>query len=898
MESQQPTAAVVLIERARQERRNGARAAALAAFEAAAVADPQNDGIKVEVAAELRALERIADAREVLDGVLTRAPRMTTALIEVGHLCRRQNDHRGALAAFEGAAANHPEHTGMQLEVVRGLRMLGRLDEAEALLARALAGHPRDLGGLIERGHLRRRQGDHAGALAAFEAAATIDDGHAGIKLEIAESLRALGRDDEAEAFLRRLLFANPDNAAALVALARLLADGERAEEAEALLDGTPPALLDNGGVAIVRVHVARKRGDDDATLRHLARAVSIEPANFDLALDLAAERRRRGDLEEAQRVAAGVLDKLPDHPRAWLETGYIRRAANDREGATAAFSAALARQPAMAQALVELANEAWTAGRPDEARDFFERALAQEPDHLAALLTSAEHCLRSDDPEGALSRVDHAIAAHPRQMGPLLFGARAAAAIPDRARAIAFLDEAHTRFDDRPEILASRIHVLRALGEHAAAISVSAAAGATVTHEAAWAEIVALRIFAGDFDGAGALLDALPDRLRETPRAYFFRGQLAEAKRDYPAAIGAYAEALSRDPSNGDGHGEMARACLLRLDVSAASAHLRLSLLHNAAGGFARGQSLNPSQHHVGQLLDEFSLDARSLERLREIDGLPTKAQLAPLRALVRGSPDSTAAAIALVLAIRRAGGFSPGLESTAIPRRVVQFWDNAEPPSDIQALMASWHDETGVWEHRIFDEPGAEAFLRQHFERDVALAFRRAHHAAQRSDIFRLAYLAHSGGLYADADDRRVAPFAALVPADARLVAYLENYGTIGNNFLAASPRHPAIVRALELAVAAVNRGDHDIVWLSTGPGLVTRALAHFVAGASSDEGAGLIVRELFEMRRLVDIHCPARYKATTQHWSRAAFGPVGARANRALENAAPAFALRPAP
>jgi hypothetical protein len=119
--------------------------------------------------------------------------------------------------------------------------------------------------------------------------------------------------------------------------------------------------------------------------------------------------------------------------------------------------------------------------------------------------------------------------------------------------------------------------------------------------------------------------------------------------------------------------------------------------------------------------------------------------------------------------------------------------------------------------------------------------------------------------------------------MPAGAALVTYLENYGTIGNNFLAAAPGHPAIVRALELATAAINRGDHDIVWLSTGPGLVTRAIAGFLAQASAKESGSVAISELFEMRRLVDIHCPARYKATAQHWSRAAFGRAGARSNR---------------
>jgi len=873
METSSQQRAATFLDRGREQRKQGARAEALAAFEAAAEATPDNDGIQVEIACELRALDRVDDARQVLDGILVRAPHFTNALIELGHLSRRQNNQRGALAAFEGAAANHPEHVGLQLEIVRSLRALDRLDEAEARLVKVLATHPGDLAALIERGHLSRRQGDLAGALAAFEVAAAIDKSHAGIRLEIAETLRALGRTGEAEKALRRVLKSNPADASALIRLTRLLADAGRADEAGALFDKVAATLAGNRGVASAAVYVARRSERSEAALRFLDQAVAADGGNLDLALDLAAERRRRGDIDAARKLAERVLATIPGHVGAWMEIGYQRRAANDREGAMAAFAAAARREPPPVQALVEVANEAWAAGNPGEARAFLDRALAQDGKHLATLLTCAEHALRSDHPEEALGYAERAIAAHPGQLDPRLVAARAAAAIPDRQRALAHLEEARTLGGDRPDVLASRIHVLRALGEPGAAITLAAAAGEAASHQAAWAEVAATRILAGDFRGAKALLDALPERRADMARVHFFRGQLAEAGRDYPGAVSEYAIALRGDPANGDGHGEMARACLLSFDLDTARDHLRLSMRHNTARTVSRGQSQNPSQTHVGQLLDEFALDVDMISRLRELARLAPAKRLAKLKPLVTGRPESTAAAISLVLASRSATPFR-GARRSAIPRVVVQFWDSAEPPPDVRELMASWDDGEGGWEHRVFDDRAAEAFLREHFAPPVRQAFGRARHPAQRADLFRLAYLAHAGGVYADADDRRIASLANLVPAGAKLVSYLENYGTLGNNFLAAEPGHPAIQHALDLAVAAINRGDHDVIWLSTGPGLVTRAVAQYLAGASAKDAAAIVLRELHEMRPLVDLHCPTRYKATTQHWSRAEF------------------------
>ena len=259
---------------------------------------------------------------------------------------------------------------------------------------------------------------------------------------------------------------------------------------------------------------------------------------------------------------------------------------------------------------------------------------------------------------------------------------------------------------------------------------------------------------------------------------------------------------------------------------------------------------------------------------------------RLPALKVLVRDNSDSTAAATMLLLDLQRSGalaGTGNGI-ATGIPHRVAQFWDRRDPPADIRRLMASWNGEEG-FEYHLFDERTAEAFLRRNFDRDVARAFRRGSHPAQRADLFRLAWLAKEGGLYADADDRRLAPFAALLADGADFIAYQENYGSIANNFLAAVPGHPVILRALALAATALNRGDKDFVWLATGPGLMTRAMAQVVAEKDGEEATrGILVRELHAMRPLIEIHCPVDYKSTSAHWSKAVFARLKPRADRA--------------
>ncbi len=298
-----------------------------------------------------------------------------------------------------------------------------------------------------------------------------------------------------------------------------------------------------------------------------------------------------------------------------------------------------------------------------------------------------------------------------------------------------------------------------------------------------------------------------------------------------------------------------------------------------DASNHILRGQSLNASQHHLGQIIDEFMLDRDILHELQNARRQPVVEQLALLCGIVRRNPEQTAPAMLLLIALRQSGQFEQPASSRGaadIPRSIVQFWDSAEPPRDIQDIMRSWRDKHPDFAYRLFDDASAKTFLQRRFPFNVVRAFVRARHPAQRADIFRLAYLNVEGGFYVDADDRCLAPIATFAPAGASLTLYQENYGTIGNDFIGASPNHPIITRALTMAVEAMNRGDSDTLWLSTGPGLLTRAFAQAVAGIIAempDWRPGTVVRELDVAQRAIGLHCPVRYKRTNKHWTRAA-------------------------
>ena len=241
-----------------------------------------------------------------------------------------------------------------------------------------------------------------------------------------------------------------------------------------------------------------------------------------------------------------------------------------------------------------------------------------------------------------------------------------------------------------------------------------------------------------------------------------------------------------------------------------------------------------------------------------------------------VRESPYHTPTAISFLIVLRRSGVFSnatSGSRHCPIPRRLAQYWDE-DIPADVEKMCAGWRQKHSEFTYSRFSKTAARRYIAESGITGALTAFDRAIEPAMKADLFRLAYLYREGGWYVDADDRCMGSISDFRNASQSLLVYQEDFGTIGNNFIGVAPAHPVLGYALAEAVKAVNRGDHDVVWLSTGPGLLTRSLARYFAEnlrGTVDVVAGAGPPQLTD---IVAMHCVASYKHTTKHWSRTAF------------------------
>jgi tetratricopeptide (TPR) repeat protein len=899
-------------------RARGDRATSLARFRAVDERYPESVWTRIEIAADLRALDRIEEAEAVYRQVLKDRPGYLHASIGLGYCARLRGDRAAALACFRSAAETHPHEVFPWLETAEELRAIGRIDEAEAAYRRALAEQPANLQAALGLGYCARSRSDNAEALARFRATANAHPNEILPLMEVSTELRELGELDEAESICRTVLKGQPgqlhaslglgycararaDRVAALAQF-RLAADAnpadvwsrlevaaelcalDRVEEAEtalrAILSEHPGQLQ----VELSLGHCARVRGDRVAALAQFQATAAAHPREIRPRLEVAAEFRDKGDFESAVAVCDEVLTDHPNNVDAWLSIAASHMSAGCLEEALKAFELATTIQPFLLSPKIRAARAMFELGEHAASRKMLEGILETSGESPEVLQEMGEQARVAQDFQAAEAFFRRALDISPQSVGAVHGLAQTLADAGHAEDALAFL----LNFANTPERTAAIgpriVSILRQIGCWDQALKYAREGCAAAPRNFwLWQQKLHLDMLMGNDDAAREALGHSPAvTAGDLSATKDLLGQFAELHYRYDEAISHYRNALSLSPKNLWAKCNLARSLLLNVNVDEATEALKGFAALDRSMALVQGRSTKASQSLLGQLIDEYLLDVQSLKRLTEIWSLPPTERSGPLLDLVRLRPDYTPAAIAWVTTLKQAGDpASPKRTGNwrfgaSIPKAIAQYWHSPGPPDDVKNLMKSWRDNNPSYEYYLFDDASTQEFLRD-FTPDVLAAYRRASAKAQKADLFRLAWLYAHGGYYADADDRCLAPLDEHIPAGSTLVLYQEDVGTLGNDFIGATPHHWIVGHALGLATDAVNRSDQDILWLSTGPGVVTRAFAQALASsrlACSEWLKEIAVLGRTRLHRFVVPHCACAYKNSLENWQRAAF------------------------
>ena len=205
-------------------------------------------------------------------------------------------------------------------------------------------------------------------------------------------------------------------------------------------------------------------------------------------------------------------------------------------------------------------------------------------------------------------------------------------------------------------------------------------------------------------------------------------------------------------------------------------------------------------------------------------------------------------------------------------IPRRLVQYWEPLPPPDYMESWLSSWS---------VLGMAGASRLATVAEARDIVAevagplgirAMDLTNHPAQRSDLFRYAYLYVNGGWYVDADHEAWVPHDEVLAWPVRHVFVFRRH-KFPNGFIGAEPGSTVMHEALMQACTNVVESHGRMPTMeSTGPMLLTSVAKPYL----KSEGASGVVLPAGTVfgGLLQSIYGDAEYKVTG-HWRDAKTG-----------------------
>lgn len=738
----------------------------------------------------------------------------------------RAGDPEGALEILTGPGVPGQDSApaGQVALHANVLNRLGRADEAVRLLDGALARHPADQRLLLALIESHRRRGDAAAArdavrrgLARFPDAPQLHLQQARLSREADAPEAALGR-------ARALVARFPELAGAHLLLIDLLEETGRPEAARTALADAADRFPDDRAFRIRRVTQAHRHGDYRAALEEVRQARAILPEDPALDIHQATCLAAMGRHREARTLLQAQVRRGRDSPQTHVRLVDLSSFLGDLPAALAAARQGLARFPGDPALIGPLAARAvlrlGQGHDMDDLRAWLETCLpaaARDRLRLQRDVVGMDHA-------AALARLRRGqtrppVADTAQQIARMLLQLNRLALARRYLRRCLRRWPGDRRFD---ETLAN---VHSKCGHDRAALRLLERAG----HDGMSAAFIQLHCGTGDSARALALYRGLRARGEIPPQnavSLLLRNLLSDARPDDLREVIADYYQTCR-PSQG---------------------HLRATPF---------GRIMVETEVELAQP------DSALNRRLAPGD-------TAGHARLVADFPRSNVAAMRYMRHWRRhvgGGAAAGGGAAPPVPRLIHQYWNDRRLPDDIADMVDSWRAVPG-FEHRLHDRRAALTRLRRDFGPRWVSAFLMAGKPAEEADLLRLCLLAVEGGVYADTDDRLIGSLPSLLAGGAGLVTYAERGGgmVLGNNFLVARPRHPAIVLAARMARQALLARDKDDTWSKTGPGLLTRAVARYLARcATGGQVPDIAVLDLRDLCRQVAIHGAARHKSS---------------------------------
>src|SRR5919112_278763 len=345
---------------------------ALARFEQALAAAPENPEVIEAVGRALLNLDRLEEAEASFLDALELDPEWVAPRMGLAMVALRRDEPFKIVHYLERAIEADPEYPEAYVELGRYYGFMGEPALAKATFERWTRRHPEDADMLINAGLTAFDAADYAQAHAFFDKAievSTNEEQKSGARTFRANALDMLGRYAEAVAAYEEVIAEAPDWWEAHANLGICHARNGHPAKAEA----------------------AFRRGLEDC------------PGSPELRDELAAHLlTERKDLREALTLSEEAVALGRDEIRHLHTLGEIRLSMGDEVGATEAYRAVLALDPENPEAHLELGILHEHRGEAAKAEEHFVESLKSDPTNPRALYSYASLYYAADDLETA----------------------------------------------------------------------------------------------------------------------------------------------------------------------------------------------------------------------------------------------------------------------------------------------------------------------------------------------------------------------------------------------------------------------------------------------------------------------------------------------------------------
>jgi len=157
-----------------------------------------------------------------------------------------------------------------------------------------------------------------------------------------------------------------------------------------------------------------------------------------------------------------------------------------------------------------------------------------------------------------------------------------------------------------------------------------------------------------------------------------------------------------------------------------------------------------------------------------------------------------------------------------------------SCEVPVGMHRTIQTILDLNPEYDYHYFDNESSRNFLVTEYGSRLVAAYDDLIPGAFKADLFRYCYLYKHGGIYIDTGMTCLKPFREMIREDDRFVAPEDNGNGISiyNAFIACTPKHPIIARAILLSFKNIEKRDKTDEMLNmTGPGILGIAFKHVI-------------------------------------------------------------------